>query len=87
VGYGVITRTNMVPHGPMTFRLTRLVPTVRRMIRGDKQFQPVHLRRVIIEPDANRLVMLWHACVNCGPDRRIVQKVTIDQHRIMRAVA
>jgi hypothetical protein len=42
------------------------------------------LDRVLIEPDAAKLVMVWRTALNCGPDARVVRKTIIDTKRVLR---
>lgn len=85
LGHEEILLTNLSAAGPVRCRLPRVVPLVRSLIRGEKSFQPIHLRRIILEPELGRLIMFWRCMIGCGRDGRVVQRVTIDQRRIARA--
>ncbi len=84
-GHEIITLTNMTANGSLSFRLPRLIPTVRNRIHGAWSRQQVPLRRVIIEPEQNRLVMVWRALTLCGSDPRVIEKTTVDLRRMVRA--
>jgi len=57
---------NASPKGPLRFRLpgVDLASTVR--IGGKEETPSFLLETVLLEPSANRLCMLWRACVPCG---------------------
>ena len=85
LGHEPVVLSHLSPSGQMDFRLPRVVPLLRSLIRGEKAFQPVHLRRIILEPERGRLVMLWRGMIRAGRDGRVIERVTIDQRRIERA--
>ena len=85
LGHEPVVLSHLSPSGQMAFRLPRVVPQLRSLIRGEKAFQPVHLRRIILEPERGRLVMLWRGMIRAGRDGRVIERVTIDQRRIERA--
>ncbi len=84
-GHEQVRLRNMTPEGLMEFRLPRLIPTVRTQSAGRWSQQEVNLRRVIIEPDLGKLVMMWRSVCLCGADGRKIKRISVDQKRIVRA--
>lgn len=73
-----VVLTNLTPTSELRFRLPRphlalSTSTKRGRIRQDAQ-----LDRVIIEPDARKLVMVWRSSLICGSRIRDVYGTTID---------
>jgi hypothetical protein len=56
---------NLTPSGCLKFRLPRLNFGFRTSIDGTMQHHRANLHTVIIEPDAMRLMMVWHTALPC----------------------
>ena len=84
VGHETITLENMTPSGRLTFKVPRLVPTVRTRLDGTWIQQGVNLRRIIVEPDLGKLVLLWRSVLPCGLRGRQIERTAVDQKRIVR---
>lgn len=62
----------------IAFRLPRVFLTVETQLNGARIRQPIQLDRVIIEPDQNKLVMVWRSSLNCKSNARVVEKSIIE---------
>jgi hypothetical protein len=77
--------THLSPTAALRFRLPRVHFDLRttftdgRTVAGE-----VGLDRVIIEPDAQRLVMLWRSALDCGRDGRRVSSSWLDTKADLR---
>jgi hypothetical protein len=61
------------------FRLPREVLTVDTWIGSRHVRQSSQLDRVIIEPDARRLIMVWRSSLRCGPRFRDIVRTRVGQ--------
>ncbi len=86
-GHEPVSLRNLTPDGEMAFRIPRVIPTVRTMVAGRWVQQEVNMRRIIIEPDLGKLVLMWRAVYPCGADGRKITRISVDQKRIVRADA
>ena len=84
IGHETITLENMSPSGLLSFKVPRLVPTVRAKLGLTYIPMQAHLRRVIVEPDLGKLVLFWRAVLPCGLRGREIEKISVDQKRIVR---
>jgi hypothetical protein len=74
-----VVLTNLSPSADLRFRLPRLHFDLRtKFIDGRTVQGEVGLDRVIIEPDAQRLVMVWRSALDCGRDGRRVSSSWLD---------
>jgi hypothetical protein len=74
-----VVLTNLSPSAALRFRLPRVHFDLRtRFIDGRTVQGEVGLDRVIIEPDAQRLVMVWRSALDCGRDGRRVSSSWLD---------
>ncbi|MEL7090412.1 MAG: DUF2169 domain-containing protein [Pseudomonadota bacterium] len=85
VGHERVVLHNMSRSGQLAFKLPRVIPIVRTTMAGRIIPQEVNLRRVIIEPDLGKLVMLWRSTLDCGADGRHVEKTVVDLRPMRRA--
>lgn len=71
--------TNLTRDEPRyTFRLPRARLTVRTLTRWSWLSQTIQLDRIIVEPDAMKLVMVWRSSLNCGPYVRDIRLSIVD---------
>lgn len=84
-GHEQVTLRNLSPEGLLKFTLPRVAPIVRVQMKGERVSIPVAMRRVILEPGLGKLVLFWRATMNCGQSGRLVQTISVDQKRIVRA--
>ena len=84
-GHEQVTLRNLTPEGMMQFAIPRVAPIVRVQMRQERVSIPVAMRRIIIEPSLGKLVLFWRATMNCGQSGRRVERISIDQKRIVRA--
>ena len=54
---------NLTPGGVLRFSLPKIYPTFSTFIRGSRREHRARLDTVLIEPDHNRIVMVWHAAL------------------------
>jgi hypothetical protein len=57
--------TNLTPSGRLTFRLPQIAFGFRTSMGGGVEQHRGNLHTVLIEPDRNRLVMVWHTSLPC----------------------
>lgn len=79
-----VTLTHLASISPLTFSLPRVFFDVRTRIGGRFVANEVGLDRVIIEPDQQRLVMVWRCSLDCGPDARRVEVTYVDTKTDLR---
>lgn len=84
-GHEQITLRNLSPEGTLQFAVPRIVPIVRVQLNGERMSIPVAMRRIIIEPELGKFVLFWRATLSCGQSGRQIQKISVDQKRILRA--
>ncbi len=75
--------TNLTPGSRVAFRAPAVPGVVGTRIDHDRYRQPVQLERIIIEPDEEKLVMVWRSWMNCGRDARRVSKSLIWTKRVV----
>ena len=77
--------THLSPSPELRFRLPRVHFDLRtRFADGRTVTGEVGLDRVIIEPDAQRLVMVWRSALDCGRDGRRVSSSWLDTKTDLR---
>lgn len=64
------------PDGVLHSRLPAVQLEVRHQMAGGEQTVPAVLDTVIVEPDADRLIMVWRTGLRCDKQIRKVQEVT-----------
>jgi hypothetical protein len=80
-----VVLTNLSPSAHLRFRLPRVHFDLRtKFIDGRTVQNAVGLDRVIIEPDAQRLVMVWRSTLDCGRDGRRVSSSWLDTKADLR---
>ena len=57
--------TNLTPQGSLRFHLPKLAFGFRTSISGGVEHHRANLHTVLIEPDQNRLIMVWHSAMPC----------------------
>lgn len=77
-GGEVVTLTNLTPNSLFRFQLPRPYLIFTTSTRGGRLRQDVQLDRVIIEPDARKLVMVWRSTLLCGARVRDVLSTAVD---------
>lgn len=76
--------TNLTPSGSLAFRLPRFYLTVHSLTSTGRVRHKVQMDRVIIEPDEQRLLLVWRSVLNCRSDARQVARTTVSTKRILR---
>jgi hypothetical protein len=69
---------HMTREPTIAFRLPRVFLTVETQLNDTRIRQPIQLDRVIIEPDQNKLAMVWRSSFNCRANARVVEKSIIE---------
>lgn len=64
-GGEAVELVHLSPNGRMQFHLPKLYFGFRTSIGGTTQHHRANLHTVIIEPDAGRLMMVWHTALPC----------------------
>lgn len=64
-GGETVELTNLTPSGSLTFQLPRHSFGFRTSIDGKVEHHRGNLHTVLIEPDDNRLTMVWHTALPC----------------------
>jgi hypothetical protein len=59
------------PNGWLRFQLPSVRVQITYVVGGSKEPRPTTLDTVIVEPDANRVVLIWRAALQC--DKRILK--------------
>ena len=76
-GEDVVLR-HLTPNGAMSFKLPRESLTLLTRLKSQRLLMKEQLDRVIVEPDARKLVMVWRASLNCKARVRDVIETRID---------
>lgn len=84
-GHETVTLQGLTPDGDLRFRVPRLIPTLRSLKRSGWVDQSPVLRRMLIEPDLGKLVLMWRATLDLGRSPRAVTRSTLDLRRLVRA--
>jgi len=71
--------TNLTVGSEFRFRLPHPYLVFTTFTRTRRFLQKVRLDRVIIEPDAQKLVMVWRSSLNCGARVRDILQTVLDQ--------
>ena len=71
--------TNLTRGSELRFRLPHPYLIFTTSTRTRRFLQKVQLDRIIIEPDAQRLVMVWRSSLNCGPRVRDILQTVVDE--------
>jgi hypothetical protein len=64
------------PNGPLRFTLPRLAVQATFRRTGGEDVRRAVLESVLIEPDANRVVVVWRAALNC--DKQVLKMKQVD---------
>ncbi|MCH9681658.1 MAG: DUF2169 domain-containing protein [Deltaproteobacteria bacterium] len=75
--------TNMHPDGPLNFKLPLLRPVFRTRIADEIVVHEGSMHSVIIEPDQQRLQMIWHASMPCHGRLQHLDSTHIDLKRVV----
>jgi len=70
---------NASKDGDLSFNLPQTCIEISMWIKGEKKKHVPNLDTVIIEPDEQRVIMLWRATIQCNRDFLYIQTVLIDQ--------
>lgn len=77
VGGERVELINLTPDSKLTFTLPRPQVTVDTFVDDLRLPQDLRLDRVVVEPDAMKLVMIWRAALNCRGNARRVKRTLI----------
>lgn len=69
---------NLSPRGRLQFDLPRCAFAVTVRLDGADEKPEIHLETVLLEPDDDRLTMLWRAAVPCDKKALKVEQVTVE---------
>ena len=67
-GGEIVELTNLTPGGVLRFALPRVHLGFTTFFGRDERHHPAHLDAVIIEPDANRVMLVWQSLLACHHD-------------------
>lgn len=82
-----VTLENLTPEGRLSFRLPRVHLGFATSIDGGVTHHGGHLHTVAIEPDARRLVMVWHTALPCHHTLYTLREtVVVDKQRLALGV-
>lgn len=76
-GGELVQLVNLTPNGRLSFVLPKAYFTFTTRIRSRKEEHRSRLTSVIIEPDANRLIMVWTSTLACPTDVDYLEETTI----------
>lgn len=81
VGGEAVEVTGASAEGPIAFPMPAANLCVEVKVAGGKEYPPVNLETVLLEPDENRVALTWRAALPC--DRKVlkVEKVTVTRQR------
>jgi hypothetical protein len=66
------------------FRLPKVFIAVTTAFRGERYNQSVQLDRVILQPDEEKILMVWRSCMNCHNSARRVEESVVFTKRYLR---
>ncbi|KYF68483.1 hypothetical protein BE11_50380 [Sorangium cellulosum] len=66
------------------FRLPRVEVVVHTWIAGERIRQRVRLDRVIVEPDEQKLVLVWRSALDCGTEARKIARSIVTTKEVLR---
>lgn len=76
-----VVLVNLTPSGNLSFLLPRVPLTLLTRTRTGRLLMQPQLDRVIIEPDANKVVVVYRASLNCGSRVREIVGTVVDMKR------
>ena len=76
-GGETVELVNLTPESRRVFRLPRVFLVVETLYKGQTYRQAVQLDRVILQPDDDKLVMVWRSWMNCHNNARKVEMTTV----------
>lgn len=76
-GGEAVELVNLTPESRRVFRLPRVFLVVETLYKGQTYRQAVQLDRVILQPDDDKLVMVWRSWMNCHNNARKVEMTTV----------
>jgi hypothetical protein len=65
------------PSGILRFQLPTLTLQVTYVVDDARSAQPVHLDTVLIEPDDDRLILVWRVMMRCDKTSLRVREVDV----------
>ncbi len=71
-----VTMTHLSPAGPLAFNLPLCEFDISVQVAGRMEHPPLNLETVLIEPEENRLGLLWRAAVEC--DKMVLKVSQVD---------
>ncbi len=74
---------NLTPELSCSFRLPQVFITIDTQIKDTWIRQNIQLDRVIIEPDDQKLIMVWRSSLNCRSNARAIEKSIIDTKPVL----
>ena len=74
---------NVTPDGTLRFRLPRVFLGFRTRIDGGTAYHTGQLHTVIIEPEARRLVMVWHSALPCHHTLYTLEETVVSEKAIV----
>lgn len=69
---------NASRNGPLSFNLPRCQLNIQVKVAGQTQQPPTNLETVLIEPEDNRLSLVWRASVPCDKKVLKVEEIVVD---------
>jgi hypothetical protein len=79
-----VVLTNLTPDGHREFRLPRAYLLCRTETRTGSLRQQVQLDRVILEPDAGKILLVWRSSLNCRARIRDVLRTVVETKPYLR---
>jgi hypothetical protein len=76
-GGELVRLTHLSPDSTLSFRLPRVHLIFDTYVAQSRLRQPAQLDRVIIEPDARKVLMIWRSSLNCRSQARRIEKTVI----------
>lgn len=74
---------NLTPTALSAFRLPAFRPTVESDVGGERVRQKVQIDRVIIEPDEDRVLVVWRSCIDCGMRMDLIKRTWVYLKRLV----
>jgi hypothetical protein len=82
-GGETVELTNLTPSGQLKFQLPRHSFGFRTAIDGRLEYHRGNLHTVLIEPDQNRLVMVWHTALPCHHTLYTLKRTVVFEKKVI----
>lgn len=82
-----VVLTNLTPGSLLSFRLPRAHLIFTTSMQASRFRQNYQLDRVIIEPDARKLIMVWRSSLNCAARVRSIVSTVVEMKPRIRRLA